>query len=100
LEVSTANLDLESATQRVEVAQAQVESAEEDYRMALRRYTAQVGTNIDVLDARVALSEARTALVNAVYDGRSAYSDLLYAIGEDPYLKENDKDYSSGTDSL
>ncbi len=87
LEVSTATLDLESAKQRMEVARAQVESAEEDYRMALRRYTAQVGTNIDVLDARVALSEARTALVNAVYDGRTAYSDLLYAVGEDPFLQ-------------
>lgn len=87
LEVSTATLDLESAKQRVEVAQAQVESAEEDYRMALRRYSAQVGTNIDVLDARVALSEARTALVDAVYDGRSAYSNLLYAVGDDPFLR-------------
>ncbi len=88
LEVSTANLDLESAKQRVAVARAQVESAEEDYRMALRRYSAQVGTNIDVLDARLALSQARTALVNAVYDGRTAYSDLLYAVGEDPYLDQ------------
>jgi outer membrane protein TolC len=86
LEVSTATLDLESAKQRVEVAQAQVESAEEDYRMALRRYSAQVGTNIDVLDARMALSEARTALVDAVYDGRTAYSNLLYAVGDDPFL--------------
>ena len=88
LEVSTATLDLESAKQRVEVAQAQVESAEEDYRMALRRYSAQVGTNIDVLDARMALSEARTALVDAVYDGRTAYSNLLYAVGDDPFLRE------------
>jgi len=52
LEVSTAWQNMESALQRVHVAEDQVKTAEEDYRMALRRYVEQVGTNIDVLDAR------------------------------------------------
>ncbi len=81
LEVSTAWQNVESALQRVRVAEDQVQMAEEDYRMALRRYAAQVGTNIDVLDARTALTEARTGYVNAVYDAYSAYSDLIYATG-------------------
>jgi len=81
LEVSTAWQNVESALQRVKVAEDQVQMAEEDYRMALKRYAAQVGTNIDVLDARTALTQARTGYVNAVYDSYSAYSDLIYATG-------------------
>ncbi|MCF4152686.1 TolC family protein [Dethiosulfovibrio sp. F2B] len=81
LEISSGKLNIESALQRIEVAQDQVASAEEDYRMALKRYTANVGTNIDVLDARVALSNARTQLVDAVYDTYTARSDLEYAMG-------------------
>ncbi|MDD2207533.1 MAG: TolC family protein [Aminobacterium sp.] len=89
LEVSVAKLNLESAMQRINVAQKQVESAEEDYRMALKRYGAQVGTNIDVLDARVALTNARTQLVDAVYDTYTSESELLYSIGSNHMVAEN-----------
>ncbi|NLI42974.1 TolC family protein [Acetomicrobium sp.] len=81
LEVSTAWQNMESALQRVRVADDQVRTAEEDYRMALKRYVEQVGTNIDVLDSRTALTDANTSFVNAIYDAYSAYSDLIYAIG-------------------
>jgi len=82
LEISVASLDLRSAQQRLEVARSQVALAEEDYRMAVARYSAQVGTNIDVLDARTALSAARTQQVDAVYDAMQAYEDMNFAIGE------------------
>ncbi len=82
LEISVATLDLRSARQRLEVARSQVALAEEDYRMAVARYSAQVGTNIDVLDARMALSASRTQLVDAVYDAMQAYEDIKFAIGE------------------
>ena len=81
LEVSVAKLNLESASQRISVAADQVQSAEEDYRMALKRYSSQVGTNIDVLDARVALTNARTQLVDAIYDTHISKTELLYAVG-------------------
>ncbi|MFP4483092.1 MAG: TolC family protein, partial [Thermovirgaceae bacterium] len=81
---------LEAARQRVDVARAQVASAEEDYRMALKRYAAQVGTNIDALDARVALENARTQYVDAVHDALQARADLLFAMGLplDEYLRQ------------
>jgi outer membrane protein TolC len=85
LEISTAMLNLRSSGQRVSVAEDQVASAEEDYRMALRRYRAQVGTNIDVLDSRVALINARNQLVDSVYDVFQSRADLLYALGLDSY---------------
>ncbi len=51
--------------------------------MALTRYASQLGTNIDVLDARVALSNAKTQLVEAIYDTLTSRADLDYAIGKD-----------------
>ncbi len=81
LEISVARLNCESSQQRIVAGRAMVESAEEDYRMALRRYTAQVGTNIDVLDARVALSNARNQLVESVYDALKARTEMEFAMG-------------------
>lgn len=81
LEISVARLNSESSQQRIVAGRAMVESAEEDYRMALRRYTAQVGTNIDVLDARVALSNARNQLVESVYDALKARAEMEFAMG-------------------
>ncbi|HRV99444.1 MAG TPA: TolC family protein, partial [Aminobacteriaceae bacterium] len=81
LEISVARLNCESSLQRISTGRTMVESAEEDYRMALRRYTAQVGTNIDVLDARVALSNARNQLVESVYDSLKARAEMEYAMG-------------------
>ena len=82
LEVATAAVTLDSSAQRVRVAQDAVVQAEEDYRMALKRYQAQVGTNIDVLDARLALTDAKNALADSVAEARTAYGDLLYAMGD------------------
>ncbi len=81
LEVSVATLDLRSALQRLEVARSQVALAEEDHRMAVARYAAQVGTNIDVHQARVSLTLSRTQLVDAVYDALKAQSDMELAMG-------------------
>ena len=82
-EVVQAELNLRSALTRLEVAEDQISTAEEDYRIALRRYDAQVGTNLDVLDARVSLTDSRTEYVNAVYDIAIAQSGLIYAMGDD-----------------
>jgi outer membrane protein TolC len=84
LEVATARVLLDGAVQSVKVASDAVVQSEEDYRMALKRYQAQVGTNIDVLDARLALTDARNALADAVAEARTAYGDLLFAMGEIP----------------
>lgn len=88
LDVSTSGVGLDGAVQRVKVASDAVSQAEEDYRMALKRYQAQVGTNIDVLDARLALTDARNAKADAVAEARTAYGDLLFAMGE-PAAGEN-----------
>ncbi|NLB82806.1 MAG: TolC family protein, partial [Synergistaceae bacterium] len=81
LEISVAKLDYESSLQRINVARAMEKSAGEDYRMALKRYAAQVGTNIDVLDSRVALTNAKNSLVESIYDTRKAQVEMDFALG-------------------
>jgi outer membrane protein len=82
LDVSKAQVNMDAALQRVQVAQDGILQAEEDYRMALKRYQSKVGTNIDVLDARLALIDTRNAKIDAIAEARTAYADLLYATGE------------------
>ena len=89
LEVSVAELDLRSALQRLEVAKSQVDLAEEDYRMAVARYTSQVGTAVDVLDASVSLSASKNQMVDAVYDTRKAWADMMFAIGKNIQTQED-----------
>lgn len=82
LGVSKAGVNLDSAIQRVKVTEDSVVQSEEDYRIAMKRYQNQMGTNIDVLDARLAMTDTRNARTNAVAEARTAYADLLYAMGE------------------
>ena len=82
-EAVQAEIRLESAEKRFRIAGNQAEDAREDYRLALRRYDAQVGTNLDVLDSRAALTDSRRALVNAVYDIAAAQCGMIFAVGED-----------------
>ncbi|MDD4751103.1 MAG: TolC family protein, partial [Synergistaceae bacterium] len=82
LDVSKASVNLDSAIQMVKVAEDSVAQSEEDYRIAMKRYQNQMGTNIDVLDARLAMTDTRNARTNAVAEARTAYADLLYAMGE------------------
>ena len=60
-----------------------MKDAREDYRLAVRRYEAQVGSNLDVLDSRAALTDSLNAYVSAVYDMAAAQGELIYATGGD-----------------
>ena len=82
-EAIQAEIRLRSARERFELAKKQMETAQEDYRMAFRRYEARLGSNIDVLDAKRALVRSRTEYVDAVYDIAAAWSNLVYATGRD-----------------
>ncbi len=81
MEVTSAELDLRSSVSRLEVARRQTAESEEDYRIAVRRYEEQVGTNLEMLDARLALTKSRTETVDALYDIRIAEANLRWAMG-------------------
>lgn len=82
MEVTQAELNIRSAQSRLETARMQLASSREDYRIAVRRYDEKVGTNLDTLDARLALTDSMSEVINAVYDIKTAEADLIYAVGE------------------
>ncbi len=81
LEVEQAVRNLQVALQRLKTARAALVSAEEAYRLAQVRYEAGVGTQVEILDAQVALTRARAAEVQALYDAHKAFARLVYATG-------------------
>ena len=87
-EAAAAEIRLRAALARRNLAQEQMQTSKEDYRIALRRYDAQMGTNLDVLDARRALISGRTEYVNAVYDIALAQAGLIFAMGTDEISQE------------
>lgn len=82
LDVRSKYLSLREAEKRIHTTDVAVERAEEDYRIAQLRYQAGVGTNTDVMDASVALTQAKTNYLQAMYDYNTSKTNLKTAIGE------------------
>ncbi len=59
------------------------EQAEEALRLAEARHTAGTGTQLDILSAQTALTQARTTRVQALHDYATARARLQRALGED-----------------
>lgn len=81
LDVRNCYLNLREAEKRIGTTETAVSQAEEDYRIAQVRYMAGVGTNTDVLDAQVALTQAKTNYLQAMYDYNTSKTDLENAMG-------------------
>ncbi|MFI3272554.1 MAG: TolC family protein [Pseudomonadota bacterium] len=80
-EVKIRLLTLTEAAKRITVAESTLAQADEAYRMALARYQAQVGTNLDVLDAQAALTSAEALVTSAKALYLSALAYLNAATG-------------------
>ncbi|MBM4136728.1 MAG: TolC family protein [Nitrospira sp.] len=81
LEVQQAYLNLKDAEERIPTAELTVRQAEENFEIANGRYTAGVGNPIEVTDAEVSLSNAKTAYIQALYDYKVAWASLEKAMG-------------------
>ncbi|MDF2501403.1 MAG: tolC 1 [Anaerosporomusa subterranea] len=81
LEVRQAFLNLKEAEKRIATSQVAVNKAEEDYKIAQVRYTSGVGTNLDVIDSQVALTQAKTNYIQSLYDYNTSRAKLEKAIG-------------------
>jgi outer membrane protein len=81
LEVEQAVRNYQVALQRLNTARAALASAEEAFRLARVRYEAGVGTQVEVLDAQVALTRERANEIQALYDAHKAFARLVYATG-------------------
>lgn len=82
MEVTQASQNHDSAKARYAVADRRVTEAEEDYRIAVKRYETGVGTNLDMLDARLSLTNSKSDFIDALFDIETANAELIYAVGE------------------
>jgi outer membrane protein len=81
LQVRRAFADLHAAEQRIEVAKASVEEAEESLRIVQNRYAAGMSNVTDLLRNETAALEARTRYLAAIHDQRIAATMLELASG-------------------
>ena len=81
LEVRQAYLNMIAAEKNIQTTKVAVDQAQEDYKIAQVRYSAGVGTNIDVIDAQVALTSAQTNYIQALYDYNTSKASLDRAMG-------------------
>src|ERR1700722_6180381 len=83
LEVRTEYSDFIEAKEVLDSQEKVQEEADEALREAKSRAEAGTGTQLDVLDAETALTQARTTQVQALHDYDTARAKLQRAIGED-----------------
>jgi len=85
LEIKDANLNLKSALEVVISAKKAVDSAVENYQIAEQKYKSGAGSNLEVIDAQVALTQAKTSLYEAQFDVQTVKAKLNKVIGVDIY---------------
>ena len=81
LEISDAHLRVQEALKRIEATRTAVEEAQTNFNISRESYAAGVGTNLDVMDAEVALQQAQTNYIQASYDLQISRARLEKAIG-------------------
>ncbi|MBN2057890.1 MAG: TolC family protein [Candidatus Saganbacteria bacterium] len=85
LEIRDANFTLKSAIENLASTAKAEELADENYRIAGLRYDSGVGTNLEVIDAQVSLTQARTEQLQAKHDLQIAQARLNKLIGHNIY---------------
>jgi len=81
LEISDAYLSMKEAEKRIGTNKVAVEEASVNFGIAQKAYSAGVGTNLDVMDAELALNQAKTNYTNSLFDYNISKARLDKAIG-------------------
>jgi outer membrane protein TolC len=81
LEVSQAYQNLKEAEKRIETSNVAVEQARLDFKLAQERYDNGISINLDVVDAELALTQAKTNYIQALYDYNTSRAQLDKAMG-------------------
>ena len=84
LEVRQAWLDIQETRRRLEVTPKACRQADENLRVARRRYSLGAGISTEVLDAQTQRIQAYTNHSNAIYDSAMAVIRLHHAVGTSP----------------
>lgn len=105
LDVRTAYLNLRAAEENINTMKEALAKAEEDLRIEEVRYSAGVGTNLEVMDAQDKLVTAKGDYITALYSYNTSKASLEKAMGIpvdldiEPYwkaLEEQDKKDKKG----
>lgn len=83
LAVRQANTRLQNALAQLDIAEDQLALATETYRLAVVRYEAGEGIQLEIIDAQTQLTAAQTNRVAARYNVLIAYAELQAAVGTD-----------------
>ncbi len=81
LEVQQAYLNLREAEERISTAQLIVRQAQENLELASGRYVAGLGNLLEVTDAQIVYSNAKTSYIQALSDYNIATASLEKAMG-------------------
>jgi outer membrane protein TolC len=81
VEVRQAFLSVREAAERVDSQKGNLAQAEESLRIAEVSYANGAATNLEVMDAQLALNQAKTNYLQALFDYRIAQAALLKAVG-------------------
>ncbi len=82
LEVQQAYYNLQESQERIPAAELALRQAKENLDIANGRYSTGVGSPIEVTDATLSYINAKTALVQALTDYKTAVAGLERAVGE------------------
>ena len=74
--VTQAYLNVKAYREIANINSTNLESAQEDFRLARERYKIGSGTLIEVIDAQLAVTQARSNLVTAKYNAQIALASL------------------------
>jgi len=82
LEIQQDYLNLREAEERISNTQLTVKQAQENLDLVNGRYMAGIGNPIEVTDAQVSYSNAKTSYNQALYDYKIAQASIVKAMGE------------------
>ena len=80
-DVQQAYLNMKKSESNINTNKVAADKANEDFMLASARYGVKLGTNLDVVDAQVALTTARTAYIESLYDYNISKAALEKAMG-------------------
>lgn len=81
MEVKEAVLNLKKAKEKIEAQSKTVQQAEKGLHIAEVRYANGISTQLELMDAQLALTQARTNYAQALYEYTVASADLDRAVG-------------------
>jgi outer membrane protein len=77
--------EIKAATETIAAARANIEQAEKVLTMTQNNYNYGAATTLDIVDAQMALSTARTNLLRGLHDYSVARANLLWTEGRTPW---------------